>query len=81
MATIFISKNLFSVNMSIKDPDPASIYLFKGNKRNTRKRCQICSKLTIKAPEQRHLAFLLLTLKKFHAFSSVSIVAFEQENV
>ena len=26
----------------------ANIYLFKGNTRNTRKRCEICSKLTIK---------------------------------
>ena len=29
-------------------------YMFKVNKRNTRKRCEICSKLTIKVPEQRH---------------------------
>ena len=27
---------------------PARIYLFKVNNRNTRTRCQICSKLTIK---------------------------------
>ena len=33
---------------------PAGIYLLKVNNRNTRKRCQICSKLTIKTPEQRH---------------------------
>ena len=31
----------------------AEIYLFKVNDRNTRKRCDICSKLTIKAPERR----------------------------
>ena len=31
----------------------AIIYLFKANNRNTRKRCEICSKLTIKTPEQR----------------------------
>ena len=30
---------------------PANVYLFKVNNRNTRKRCGICSKLTIKAPE------------------------------
>ena len=29
------------------------IYLFKDNNRNTRKRCEICSKLTIKTPERR----------------------------
>ena len=33
---------------------PASIYLHKVNNRNTRKRCEICSKLTIKTPERRH---------------------------
>ena len=29
---------------------PASIYLFKVNNRNTRKICEICSKLTVKIP-------------------------------
>ena len=32
---------------------PAGIYLFKVNNRNTRTRCKICSKLTIKTPERR----------------------------
>ena len=32
---------------------PANIYLFKVNYRNTEKRCEVCSKLTIKAPEKR----------------------------
>ena len=31
---------------------PASIYLLKVNNRNTRTRWKICSKLTIKTPEQ-----------------------------
>ena len=51
--------------------DPGSIYLFKGNNRNTRKRCEICSKLTIKTPVivnfehiSHVLVFLLLTLSK-----------------
>ena len=34
--------------------NPAGIYLFKVNNRNTRTRCEICSKLTIKTPERRH---------------------------
>ena len=57
----------------------AGIYLFKVNKRNTKKRCAICSKLTIKTPESCHsgvfianfehvlhlvLVFLLLTLSR-----------------
>ena len=28
-------------------------YTFKVNNRNTRKRCEICSKITIKIPERR----------------------------
>ena len=31
---------------------PAGIYLHKVNNRNTRKRCEICSKLTIKTPKR-----------------------------
>ena len=46
---------------------PSNIYLFKVNNGNTRKKCEICSKLTTKAPERRH--------------SSVSIVELEQVNV
>ena len=34
-------------------PLPAGIYLFKVNNRNTRTRCEICSKLTINTPERR----------------------------
>ena len=33
---------------------PAEIYLLKFNNKNTRTRCEICSKLTIKIPERRH---------------------------
>ena len=40
--------NLFSVKIS---DFPANIYLFKLNNRNTRKRCEVCSKLTIKTSE------------------------------
>ena len=32
---------------------PASSYMFQVNNRNTRARCEICSKLTIKIPERR----------------------------
>ena len=31
---------------------PAGIYLFKSDNRNTRKMREICSKLTVKTPEQ-----------------------------
>ena len=33
---------------------PTGIYLLKVNNRNTRTRCEICSKLTIKIPEWSH---------------------------
>ena len=33
---------------------PVGIYLFHVNNRNTRTMCEICSKLIIKTPEQRH---------------------------
>ena len=50
----------------------ANIYLFKVSNRNTSKRCEICSKLTIKTSEvinfehvsHLFLVFLLLTLNK-----------------
>ena len=44
--------------------NPARIYLFKVNNRNARRRCEICSKLTIKTPDDV-------------IGSSVSIVNFE----
>ena len=34
--------------------NPANTYLLKVNNRNTRKRCELCSMLTIKTPEYRH---------------------------
>ena len=33
--------------------NPVNIYLYKVNNRNTTKRCEIFSKLTIKTPERR----------------------------
>ena len=38
----------------LKNLNPAGIYLLKVNNRNTRTRCEICPKLTIKTPERRH---------------------------
>ena len=45
---------------------PAIIYLFKLNNKNTTKRCEICSKLTIKHQKKRR--------------SSVFIIKFEQNS-
>ena len=45
----------------IKNTLPNKFFPFQVNNRNTRTMCEICSKLTIKTTERRHL---LLTLKK-----------------
>ena len=50
---------------------PAGNYMFKVNNRNTRTRCEIYSKLTIKIPERRLWRLLMVF---------VSIVYFEQIN-
>ena len=52
-----------------KDVVPASNYMFKVNNRNTRSRCEICSKLTIKTAGQRQWRT-----------SGAFIVNFEQAN-
>ena len=38
---------------TVKIHIPLGIYLLKVNNRNTRTRCETCSKLTIKTPERR----------------------------
>ena len=35
-------------------PNPQDLYLLNVNNRNTRKRPDKCSKVTLKAPERRH---------------------------
>ena len=49
MLDVFALKNLTLYASII----PANIYLFKVNNRNTRRRCEVCPKLTIKTPEER----------------------------
>ena len=53
-----ISQNInkdchFLATLSFSSQIPSDIYLFKVNNRNTTKRYEICSKLTIKTPERR----------------------------
>ena len=47
---------------------PADIYLFKVNKRNSRKRCEICLKLTKKTPEWRQKRVFFVCFE--HVFAS-----------
>ena len=61
--------------------NPADNNMFKVNKRNTRTRCEICSKLTIKIPEQRQCRGSGIFIVNFeHISHLVSIVNFEQVN-
>ena len=71
--------NLYSLSICLSSP--ASIYLRKVNNRNTRKRCEICSKLTIKTPKRRQWRRFGVFIVNFehisHLCSSVSVVNFE----
>ena len=49
----------------------------QSNNRNTRKKCEIYSKLTIKQNGVGRVSFLL-TLNIFHSFFIVSLIDFEQ---
>ena len=60
--------------LGVKIPD--GNYMFKVNNRNTRARCEICSKLTIKIPERRHWTHFTLWTH-FTPCCSVSTVNFE----
>ena len=63
-------------------PNPANISLFKINNRSTRKRSDICSKLTIKIPDIEFvLVTLSLTLNYFRPSPNFPIVDFEQVNI
>ena len=66
--------------LCIKSQIPAGIYLLKVNKRNTRTRCEICSKLTINNRPPGVVLVYLLTLTYFTPCSSVSFVNFQQVN-
>ena len=53
---------------------PANIYLFKVNNENTRKRCDVFSKLIIKPPERRHCRRSGVFIVKFEHISYLSLV-------
>ena len=61
-----------------------SLKLLKVNNRNTRARCEICSKLTVKTPQQTPLAPFWCLHCYFPTYftpcSSASVVNFEQVN-
>ena len=63
---------MFSWNETIYNP--AIINLFKVNNRNTRKRCEICSKVTIKAPERRQCHRSSVCIVNFEHISYLSLL-------
>ena len=50
---------LCNIIQQVHDDYPVSIFMFKVNNRNTRTRCEICSKLT-KTPERRQALYIPL---------------------
>ena len=50
------------------------LYLFKVNNRNTRTRCEICSKLTIRTPERRYWRRSSVFIVNFEHISNFFIV-------
>ena len=52
----------------------ANIYLFKFNNRNTRKRCAICSELTIKTPQRGHCRRSRVFIVNFKHISHLFLV-------
>ena len=63
-------------NYDISSLFPANIYLFKVKNRNTRKKCEICSKLTVTSYGCFYCQFWTYSLP----FSSASIVDSEEIN-
>ena len=53
---------------------PADIYLLKVNNRNTRTRCEICSKLTTKTPERQQWRRSGVFLVNFEHNSHLALV-------
>ena len=57
----------------MKSP-PVDIYLLKIDYRNTRARCEICSKLTIKTPERRQWRRSFVFIVNFEHISHLVLV-------
>ena len=61
-------------NFMIIDMSHRWHYLFKVNNKNTRKRCEICSKLTIKTPERCHWYHSGVFIVNFEQISHTSLI-------
>ena len=52
-----------TLGKSVKYVNPAKIYLFKANNGNTRKKCKICSKLTVKTRQWRRSGVFIVNFE------------------
>ena len=66
------NKNLVSASQSLLNT--AGNYMFKVNNRNTVTRCEICSKFSIKTPEQRHWRHSAVFAANFKHISHLVLV-------
>ena len=62
------------ISLSTRFIYPANKYLFKFNNRNIRKRCERCSKLTIRTPERRHWSRSGVFIVNFEHLSHLFLV-------
>ena len=65
----------------INKKGPVGIYPLKVNNRNTRTRCETCSKLTIKTPEQRQWHPSGVFIANFEHISHLVLVIVNFEHV
>ena len=63
-----------SLKTTLRNHFPAGIYLLKLKNRNTRTRCEICSKLTIKTPERRQWRRPGVFIVNFEHISHLALV-------
>ena len=74
-ALFYVLKYLFfRMDSKLNRTYPAGICLLKVNNRNTRARCEICSKLTIKIPERRHWRRSGIFIVNFEHISHLALV-------
>ena len=69
----FVSVAYISFYFTFLIHSPAGNYMFKVNNRNTRTRCEICSKLTIKTPQRRHMRHSGVFIVSFEHISHLSL--------
>ena len=65
---------LWSELLRQEHSDPVGSYMVNVNIRSTRARCEICSKLTIKTPEQRHWRCSCVFIVNFEYISHLVLV-------